>query len=64
MVKTEKILWKKKYITVLMLSLLMLEAVLYGIPNGGRGTVYIDDSRTNLKGNYIREREHKWLIGY
>jgi hypothetical protein len=47
-----------------LLSLLISTAVLYGMRNGGRGTVYIDDSRTNLKGNYIREREHKWLIGY
>ena len=36
MVKTEKILWKKKYITVLILSLLILAAVLYGIRNGRR----------------------------
>ena len=36
MVKTEKILWKKKYITVLMLSLLILAAVLYGIRNDRR----------------------------
>jgi len=35
-VKTEKILWKKKYITVLILSLLILAAVLYGIRNGRR----------------------------
>jgi len=35
-VKTEKILWKKKYITVLMLSLLILAAVLYGIRNDRR----------------------------
>ena len=34
--KTEKILWKKKYITVLILSLLILAAVLYGIRNGRR----------------------------
>ena len=34
--KTEKILWKKKYITVLMLSLLILAAVLYGIRNDRR----------------------------
>ena len=36
MVKTEKILWKKKYITVLIPSLLILAAVLYGIRNGRR----------------------------
>lgn len=36
MVKTEKILWKKKYITVLILPLLILAAVLYGIRNGRR----------------------------
>ena len=34
--KTEKILWKKKYITVLILSLLILAAVLCGIRNGRR----------------------------
>ena len=34
--KTEKILWRKKYITVLILSLLILAAVLYGIRNGRR----------------------------
>ena len=34
--KTEKILWKKKYITVLILSLLILAAVLYGIRNSRR----------------------------
>ena len=36
MVKTEKVLWRKKYITVLILSLLILAAVLYGIRNGRR----------------------------
>jgi hypothetical protein len=35
-VKTEKVLWRKKYITVLILSLLILAAVLYGIRNGRR----------------------------
>ena len=34
--KTEKVLWRKKYITVLILSLLILAAVLYGIRNGRR----------------------------
>ena len=36
MVKTEKVFWRKKYITVLILSLLILAAVLYGIRNGRR----------------------------
>ena len=34
--KTEKVLWRKRYITVLILSLLILAAVLYGIRNGRR----------------------------
>ena len=34
--KTEKVFWRKKYITVLILSLLILAAVLYGIRNGRR----------------------------
>ena len=34
--KTEKVLCRKKYITVLILSLLILAAVLYGIRNGRR----------------------------
>lgn len=34
--KTEKVLWRKKYITVLILSLLILAAVLYGIRNSRR----------------------------